>query len=89
MVKLELIQKLFMHGLTQNMAKELRLCDKKKRISRKQIHKYAVRITRWMLSDTRRGVSSIKKIIRGSKVFKNLEIFGIEFGFRMICPRSA
>ena len=36
MVKLELIQKLFMHGLTQNMAKELRLCDKKKRISRKK-----------------------------------------------------
>ena len=25
-----------------------------------------------------------KRSIRGSKVFKNLEIFGIEFGFRMI-----
>ena len=29
MVKLELIQKSFMHGLTQNMANEFRLCDKK------------------------------------------------------------
>ena len=59
---------------------------KKKRISRKKIHKYAVRITRWMLSDTRRGVSSIKKLYEEVKF---LRTFGIEFGFRMICPRSA
>ena len=26
------------------------------------MHKYAVHITRWMLSDTRRGVSAIKKL---------------------------
>ena len=52
MVKLELIQKLFMHGLTQNMAKEIRLSDekKKKTISRKKMHKYAIHITRWCIS---------------------------------------
>ena len=70
MVKLELIQKLFMHGLTQNMAKEFRLCHKKKRISRKKIHKYAVHITRWMLSDTRRGVSAIKKLYEEVKFLR-------------------
>ena len=50
------------------------------------MHKYAIHITfitRWMLSDTFLGVSAIKSI-RGSKVFQNLDIFGIEFGFRMI-----
>ena len=31
MFKLKLIQKLFMHGLTQNMAKEFRLSDEKKK----------------------------------------------------------
>ena len=67
MVKLELIQKLFMHGLTQDMAKEFRLSDEKKRISRKKMHKYSIHITQWMMSDTLRGVSAIK-IIRGSKV---------------------
>ena len=51
-----------MHGLTQNMAKEFRLSDKKKELLEKKRHKYAIHITRWMLSDTFRGVSAITKL---------------------------
>ena len=61
MVKLKLIQKLFMHGLTQNMAKEFRLSDE---FLEKKMHKYAIHITRWMLSDTSRGVFAIKNYTR-------------------------
>ena len=63
MFKLKLIQKLFMHGLTQNMAKEFRLSDeKKKEFLEKKMHKYSIHFTRSMLSDTFRGVSTIKKV---------------------------
>ena len=54
-----------MHGLTQNMAKEFRLSDEKKNeFLGKKMHKYAIHITRWMLSDTSRGVFAIKNYTR-------------------------
>ena len=48
MFKLKLIQKLFMHGLTQNMAKEFRLSEKKN-FSEKKMQKYAIHFTRSIL----------------------------------------
>ena len=67
------------------MAKEFRLSDEKKKnfLKKKNAqirNSYYSMDAEWYFS---RCICN-NKIIRGSKVFKNFEIFGIEFGFCMI-----